>query len=379
MNEAAYDLAVAELYGAAAGQRPWADALGRVVELLGAFAAYLHGVNLADGTVAFGYDVGGFHPDAALEYIRRYHDIDPRVALVLRRGIGDWTNCHEHFDDEHVSRDPFYQDFLIPYGGRYVSGAKVYQDDEIVAVLGIHRGMGMQPLNAAELDISRRLGLHVGQALTIWRAQRQLLRQALVGNAVLQRMTQPVLLLDEQMQLHFSNRSATDLLQRDSRLGVHDGKLAFSARDTRSELSVALRQLLIEPRTPGSSRHDKVVLAVPASDGQAPLVLIVTALRPQETMGAFGPTPMALVLLHDTAARPALDPFVLASAFGLTPAEARVAVHLATGLDVDAVAQRLNVAASTVRSQVRQVFAKVGVSRQSELAAALSGLRAVVG
>ena len=207
-DEEAFDRAVAELYLAAVGELPWRQPLMRIVEMLKAFGAYLHGISLADGTVSFGYDVGGFAPEAALHYIRDYHSIDPRVGLVARADVGDWKSCHHYIDDAAVAASPFYQDFLIPYGGRYVSGAKVYQDREIVAILGIHRGMGMQPLGESELAVGRRLGAHVANALGIWRRQRRMLRETLLGTAVLQRMTQPLLLLDEQLQLHFCSEAA---------------------------------------------------------------------------------------------------------------------------------------------------------------------------
>ena len=42
-------------------------------------------------------------------------------------------NCHEHFDDAFVASNAFYQEFLIPYGGRYVSGTQLFrQGDEVV-------------------------------------------------------------------------------------------------------------------------------------------------------------------------------------------------------------------------------------------------------
>jgi hypothetical protein len=42
----------------------------------------------------------------------------------MELGEGEWANCHEHFDEAFVARSAFYQDFLIPHGGRYVSGTQ---------------------------------------------------------------------------------------------------------------------------------------------------------------------------------------------------------------------------------------------------------------
>ena len=57
----------------------------------------------------------------------------------------------------------------------------------------------------------------------------------------------------------------------------------------------------------------------------------------------------------------------LAAAFGLTPAEARVAGYVAHGLAPKEVAARCGVSPCTVRSQLRTLFAKTGARRQPEL------------
>ncbi len=376
-TEDAFDHAVADLYRAAVGDIPWRQPLSLIVELLQAFGAYLHGINLADGTVNFGYDVGGFLPEVGLHYIRDYHSIDPRIPIVLNAQMGEWASCHHHIDDAAVAASPFYQDFLIPFGGRYVSGAKIYQDQEIIAVLGIHRGVGMTPLNETDLALARRLGVHVSNALGIWRRQRNRLREALLGTAVLQRMTHPLLLIDEQLQLHFANEAAAAALASDRRLRVVDDTLHLGSRHDRAQLALALRSLSLSDEAAFgriSVAQKRAVVRLTSPAGEPSMILVVLAIRPHETMGAFGPLPLALVLVHDIAMRVVPDPLLVAAAFGLTPAESRVAVRLAAGLSVAETAEALGVALSTVRTQLLEVFQKVGVNKQQDLAHALSGL-----
>ena len=57
----------------------------------------------------------------------------------------------------------------------------------------------------------------------------------------------------------------------------------------------------------------------------------------------------------------------LARAFGLTPAETRVALHLIDGGDIASCAHQAGLSPGTVRSQLKSIFAKTGVKRQSEL------------
>ena len=61
----------------------------------------------------------------------------------------------------------------------------------------------------------------------------------------------------------------------------------------------------------------------------------------------------------------------LRAEFGLTKAEARLALRLAEGSSLASAAQTFGVKLTTIRSQLQQVFAKTGTSRQSELVAML--------
>jgi DNA-binding CsgD family transcriptional regulator len=61
----------------------------------------------------------------------------------------------------------------------------------------------------------------------------------------------------------------------------------------------------------------------------------------------------------------------LRAEFGLTKAEARLALRIAEGSSLASAAQTFGVKLTTIRSQLQQVFAKTGTSRQSELVAML--------
>ena len=65
----------------------------------------------------------------------------------------------------------------------------------------------------------------------------------------------------------------------------------------------------------------------------------------------------------------------LRAAFGLTPAEARLAGLIADGIGVDEAAAKLGTARETVRSQLKAVFAKTGTRSQVSLAALAARLR----
>jgi DNA-binding CsgD family transcriptional regulator len=65
-------------------------------------------------------------------------------------------------------------------------------------------------------------------------------------------------------------------------------------------------------------------------------------------------------------------PELLQQAFGLTPAEARLALLLAKGSGVTAAAADLKIGRETARTQLRIIFQKTGTHKQAELAACLA-------
>lgn len=84
-----------------------------------------------------------------------------------------------------------------------------------------------------------------------------------------------------------------------------------------------------------------------------------------ETASAFIMPDRTALVRHD---------HVLRESLGLTPAELRLASLLKDGVSVNEAASRLGVAVNTARNQLRAIFAKLGVNRQSEMVRHLAEL-----
>jgi DNA-binding CsgD family transcriptional regulator len=83
---------------------------------------------------------------------------------------------------------------------------------------------------------------------------------------------------------------------------------------------------------------------------------------------------MSLLVVTEVAAPTSMSTGLLNGLFDLTPAEARLASLIASGKSPQEAAVALGVSYETARTTLKRVFAKVGVSRQSELAALLTRL-----
>ncbi|MSO75674.1 MAG: helix-turn-helix transcriptional regulator [Alphaproteobacteria bacterium] len=85
--------------------------------------------------------------------------------------------------------------------------------------------------------------------------------------------------------------------------------------------------------------------------------------------GRGGGTPaVVLILISDPDREKSGIARDLRALYGLTPAEADVAVALAEGKTLDRVAEERGVSRETVRFQLKAIYAKTGTSRQAELA-----------
>jgi len=96
----------------------------------------------------------------------------------------------------------------------------------------------------------------------------------------------------------------------------------------------------------------------------------------ERALNSAGPEASAAINALLKAARQAQirDLTRLADEFNLSPAESALAHHLADGGSIASFAKLRGVTLETVRSQLRSVFAKMGVRRQSELVAAVVAL-----
>jgi DNA-binding NarL/FixJ family response regulator len=158
--------------------------------------------------------------------------------------------------------------------------------------------------------------------------------------------------------VHQQNECAHNLLAADASVRVPNSRLRFSDPALNTTLDGALRRATQAPRRSflfplrsGSNEVHEVNVAPLQASGD----------------GASLAQPLALVVI----ARPRPDAERIARRvrrlYGLTEAEARVVAALTLGETVEQIATAHGVRVSTVRAQVRAIFEKMGVHRQTDL------------
>ena len=188
-----------------------------------------------------------------------------------------------------------------------------------------------------------------------------------IGAELLEKMWQPMILIDHERRIGYRNRTATALLARRDAVFESDGMLACRERDSELALMLAVRELLlIRPEDPSLRARDRISLKLAGRDG-SPLAAIVLALNGTPGAVASQRRPWAVFTVFEPRAEVEIDPFLLTTTFGLTPAEARLVVLMVNGSTPEDCARELNVKISTVRSQLVSIYGKTAVSGQADL------------
>jgi DNA-binding CsgD family transcriptional regulator len=168
-------------------------------------------------------------------------------------------------------------------------------------------------------------------------------------------------IVDERLRLLFLNSAAKDMVRRGDGLVVQNGALRTQSHDDCRNLGEAVRRAAqprsSEPRTSLVS-VTRLATSVPLQLCVAPIIRTVEP----SLNGCY------VAVFAIDAARPISPPsHLLKDAFGISSAEARLALALANGETPKEYAASRNLGLPTVRTQLQSLFAKTGTRRQSEL------------
>ncbi|WP_395698145.1 helix-turn-helix transcriptional regulator [Methylocella sp.] len=279
------------------------------------------------------------------------------VPAILQNGVGvdqDFTNA----DD--IRRSPYYQDFLAKHGRRWFAGLG-FRTEGDGWVLSIQRTIAQGPFLREETQQLKALLKPLAEAATL---AKKLAFSRVAGLAdALELIGQPCIVFDERGCVLTINALADGLV--DALIDVRTRMLSLG--DPRSQarfdfLLKAAAQGMTHPSTPA-------VAAVRDRYGARHVVRAI-ALHGWARYPFTGARALALF----EARRPTGEATqaALRAAFGLTPAEARLALALVDAGSLKEAARRNHVTYETARTYLKAIFLKTGMRRQAELAALIA-------
>jgi DNA-binding CsgD family transcriptional regulator/PAS domain-containing protein len=304
----------------------------------------------------------GLEPSFENAYLRHYHRSDPWVAAWNRGQV----KCGELFGSERLTpaetqHNPCYQELCVPHGYHDLIGSVLENTDRMVAVSAFVRGEAEHQANVRA--VLQLLLPHFHCAAQLHLRNRELQGQAGLANDLLERFPTAVLAVDRQGRVLRTNRQAQQLLSKQDGVAADARGVRLANADLTGRLVLAL------------VRGQAVTLRAPRPSGASPYAVVVAPCGEQGSASAGGAS--ALLYVLDSDAQHAPPATLLRDLFGLTPAEARLALELAHGASPRDAANRLGVTWNTTRTQLKAVLAKTGTNRQAALVRLLAALSVV--
>jgi PAS domain-containing protein len=373
-REAQLDLVIGTLYEAAVEPEEWTAALTAVADLLGAVGAQFFHWDKQASAAPFAA-VGRLPEEGNAAYVRYYGAIDPRRAALERVPVGKLFTADDHFDGGRFRKSEFFNDFLVPYGVPYVVGGRVLQSAGRSAVVAVLRNFHQGPFEPREGAALERLMPHLQRAARLHSQVGGLRRQNQALEAALDRLTFGVLITDGAGHVLLLNRAAEEMATANDGLLLQGGRLEA----TQSEEAIGLARHITEAvRTAGRrGTEGGGSICISRPSGRRPFAVLVAPLSPETALAAEHQVPAALILITDLGRQPKMLGRRLVELFGLTAAEACLAVALVTGKRLEDIAEERSVRMPTLRTQMRAILNKTGADRQADLMRLIVGLPAV--
>jgi DNA-binding CsgD family transcriptional regulator/PAS domain-containing protein len=271
---------------------------------------------------------------------------------------------------EEIETHPIYTQFLVPHGLGWFAATRISPDPHILVWISVQRSRSRQAFSQEELGEVGEIGCHAESALRLSMRLMDAEAANLGLREALARLDIGVFAVDGVGQVVFANDAAERTLGNG--LELRSGRLTAQVPSDRAVFDGAVAGGLEEGIT------SPTPLLVTRPDSSRPLVVYMLPLRSSHPVAIeqFLTRARALLLVIDTESQRIPDATVVRDLLGLTLGEARVATLIASGLPPRAAAEQLGISETTARTVLKRVFAKSGLSRQSELAAALSRLAA---
>lgn len=306
----------------------------------------------------------GWKPELLrLKSERHVTEINARLTewLALQPSVDEVFVTSAHMSPEYIQQSQYVEECLKPQGIVDVMHLFLMYTNRQFAEIGLGRHARQGNITGREIELGRLLLPHLRKAVTISGIlDAQAIERARMAEA-LDALRCGVVLADEDSTILHANRCAEEMI-RDARpiRSRHD---ILEARNPSA--SRELRQAIRHAARGDRRSHEKSNPIRLTEEGERPVYAHVLPMTAGEFRASLQPSAAAAIFIGAADDRSGVDR--VAKFFSLTAAEARVLESLVAGHTLAATADHLGVAPSTAKTHLDHIFAKTGVSRQTEL------------
>lgn len=317
--------------------------------------------------VAFAYS--GFSDAIIDKYCHHLAPINPWIPVtqnlpLLSPAISDDILPSSAFRDTE-----FYDEFIVAEGGVESSaGIKLFQGADQFAMLNVHYGTGMaEHYNTSVPELLRSLVPHLRNAIDL---NRRLLNtpNELVRSMV-EASNMATIVLTSDGKIWLANSAAQDLLEARFAARLDSAEQLVVADPDCDKALKTLKTALLHGRSTIGSEQS--VTLRDRTRGKWSFIPYCGA-RYAQSAWFEGSVPLILATFQPIAEGGRFDLSSFSNEFGLTPAETRLASQIASGRSLKDASAAFGIGIGTARNQLKSVFQKTGVHRQTELVAMIS-------
>lgn len=261
---------------------------------------------------------------------------------------------------EEIDAHPYYTEFVRPNGGGWAAGTVIGVPTGDYLVFNLERRHDDGPITRATCESLDGLRPHLARASLM--SARLRLERARLMTKTLELLGLPAAVLRSNGRALAVNQ-LFEALHKQLTTGAFD-RVALTNSSSDRLFREGLEQLTADGNAAPRS------IPLPAIDEFPPSIVHLVPIK-RSAADIFARAG-ALLLVTPLAAPSAPTEDVLNGLFDLTPAEVRVTQGIVGGKTVETLADSLSVSRETVRSQLKSVMLKVGVSRQAELVGLLA-------
>lgn len=353
------------IYDAAVEPERWGAVLTQLSDHLSSDSGVLFGQSIL-GKKVFWSHLGRADPECCAIYSER-HMHNPWSLGMIDKPEGAVVISEELAPREELVRTAFWHDVLRPQGLTHNLMLGLGRRADFIASFNFCRGPGAGPFTERERERLTTLMPHLKRALQLQSRVEGYRAARMAEFSILEQLAIGIVVLDREASVIFANRAACAMHEAGGPILLRDKTVKAAVGEHARALAELVRSCV----------HGGAGGAIPIGDArQPPAIAVVAPLRRSElnVIDTRDADDMRAVLFITQKPEHALAQEILTQLHRLTPAEARVAASLAHGSSAVDAAEALGVSVNTVKTHLRRVFEKTGVSRQAELASLLAPL-----
>lgn len=305
----------------------------------------------------------GADPESLQTYSESYPKLGS-MADPMSISVEQVVGTADLAPSEDFYRSRFYREWARPRGWADVASAVIERSGTSCTFLSIVRHEASGPIDD---EMRRRMALivpHARRGVLIAKTLGLKHAEAVCFSDILDGLNAGMILVDAIGRIVHINAAADAIFDAAGFLRTADGRLV--ARDART--NAALREMLVAAEAGDAALDVKgIALPLPAQDGEryvAHLLPLTSGAR-RDTGLAYDA--VAALFVRHVALDFSSPSEIVGRMYKLTPAEQRVLLAIVDVGGVPEVAAELGVAVTTVKTHLRRVFEKTGVSRQADL------------